>query len=148
MKIDLIVIGKVKNKGLKELEDDYLKRLKTYKINIHELKSLDEDIKKEAQNILLKLRSLSNPPFYILSEYAKSYSSMDFACFFTKLEEQKHISLLIGGSAGIDKDLYSLAKGTISLSPLTFPHQLARVLLVEQIYRAETINSGHPYHKQ
>lgn len=83
-----------------------------------------------------------------MTENGKQYDSVGFASWLDNLAKQnKPIALVIGGAAGFSKEVRQAADGTCSLSLLTYPHKLARVLLVEQLYRAHTILTKHPYHK-
>jgi 23S rRNA (pseudouridine1915-N3)-methyltransferase len=146
-KINLLCIGKLNNKEIFQLERNYIKRFKQIKFTIYELKAHQEDVVAEGQEIRQKLKSLS-PTFPIfMTERGRQFDSVNFAQWLQKqIETHDSISFVIGGAAGFDPLLIK-SKQQLSLSPLTFPHKLARLLLIEQIYRAETINLGHPYNK-
>lgn len=146
--LHLICVGKNKEKAYLELEADYLKRIKTFKFQIHEVKSHEENLEQEAQEVIKKLQSFKKEvPFFLLTEKGKKHDSVGFSKFVDKNLEQGDFALMIGGASGHGEVLYQKAKGEISLSSLTFPHKMARLILVEQIYRAETISLGHPYNK-
>ena len=149
--IHIISIGKLKDKSVLSLENDYLKRFSDPKIVIHECKAHAENIDLEMKEISQKLKQLEKNKAlesFIMTEHGKTYSSTKFSrLFFSHLEQAKDVAFIIGGAAGFSKSFLSLNRNHVSLSPMTFPHRLARLLLVEQIYRACTINKGHPYHK-
>jgi len=144
----LIVVGKLKNRHIEALEEDYLKRLKM-PLRIHEVKSHGDDIKREEAEIKSKIQSLNKsikPCLVLLSEHGKLMKSSVFADF---IEKQKHQAaetiFIIGGSLGFQKSFFTQTQNQISLSPMILPHKLARLFFIEQFYRAETILNGHPY---
>lgn len=149
--IHLIVVGKNKDKNYLALEDDYLKRIKSFSLKIHEVRSHEERLEAEAEEVVKKLNSLKKSgtlPFFLLTERGKKLDSIKFSDFISKgLDQHGDFALIIGGASGHGEELYQKTKGEISLSPLTFPHKMARLILIEQIYRAETIQLGHPYNK-
>ena len=109
---------------------------------------IDELKKKEADMILAKIQ----PSDYliVLDEHGKSYRSLDFAKYVEKLPmiHSGRIIFLIGGAFGLDKRLLHLAKHKLALGPATYSHQLIRVMFLEQLYRACTINKGQKYHNE
>ena len=130
--IHLIVVGKLKDQHLEALEQTYLKRIPAIKIT---------EVKKE-EDVISKIKG----DVYLLEEKGLLMDTPEFSQWlFKKLETD--FSLVIGGASGHHPSVIDIAKGSISLSPLTFPHKLARILLIEQIYRAVTLKAGHPYHK-
>lgn len=154
MNINIILVGKIKEDYWLEAEGEYLKRLKPYaKINILELKEEPfKDIndrekikKKEAEKIKEKIK---NTDFVIaLHERGKEMESEKLAEFLEKKSSQGGgITFIIGGPLGLDQSILDLADYHLSLSKLTFPHQMVRVILSEQIYRAVTIMNGKQYH--
>lgn len=148
--LHLIVVGKLNDKNIEELERDYFKRLTTPKLNIHEVKAHSENLEKEAKEVLLKLDELSkdeNPFIVLLAEYGKQFSSVDFSHWLYQKCETQRIVFIIGGAGGHGQSIINRANFKLSLSELTYPHKLARLLLVEQIYRAQTIKANHPYNK-
>lgn len=148
--VHLIIVGKLKDRNLETIESDYLKRLNSFKLQIHEVKNHGSDQDIEAGHVLKKINDLSpdqNHELVLLSEFGKTYESPDFSkWFFNKLELNSKIIMVIAGALGHGEEVLKLKHSKLSLSPLTFPHKIARVILVEQLYRAQTIKSGHPYH--
>ncbi|OGH92672.1 MAG: hypothetical protein A2563_03295 [Candidatus Magasanikbacteria bacterium RIFOXYD1_FULL_40_23] len=153
--IDLIILGKLKETFWQEAESEYLKRLKPWaKITIHELREESfsekdniENIKqKEAEKIIGTLEKIKDAHIIVLDEHGKNFSSKQFAQHFTELEQFHHLTFIIGGPLGLHESILKLAKLKLSLSSMTFTHQMARVFLWEQIYRAMMINSSRNYH--
>lgn len=159
MKITIICVGKIKEKYFNLAIDEYTKRLSRYcKLEIVEVN--DEktpDGASEAEEIQIKntegeriLKQIKDGAYVIaLAIDGNMLSSTDLA---NKIEQlgvggNSHIIMVIGGSLGLSKDLLNRADYKLSFSKMTFPHQLMRVILLEQIYRAYRINSGQPYHK-
>jgi 23S rRNA (pseudouridine1915-N3)-methyltransferase len=151
--LHLIVIGKLKNKNLLGLESEYLKRIKSPKIHIHECKSFQEDIHLEEKELKNKVNQIETKfgkqKVFVLTEHGKTLSSVQLSqkVFQTLENDQCGICFLIGGAAGFTKEFIKNSDYQLSLSPMTFPHKIARLVFIEQIYRAETIQQGHPYHK-
>jgi len=145
-KLTIISVGKLKDEGLRKIENDYLKRINSFKIEVIESKAYSEDKDKEAKKVLEIIRSKENSPTIILlSERGQEFDSAGFAQFLNK--KQGHVFLVFGGAAGHGEEIIKAAHGELSLSKLTFAHQLARIVLMEQLYRAHTLLTGHPYHK-
>ncbi|NLJ97563.1 MAG: 23S rRNA (pseudouridine(1915)-N(3))-methyltransferase RlmH [Clostridiales bacterium] len=159
MKISVICVGKLKEKYLKMGIDEFRKRLGRYcTLDIIELpdeKTPDnasdatcEAIKKKEGDRILK--SLKEDSYCIaLAIQGKSLSSEELANHMVKLfvSGKSHISFIIGGSLGLSDDVLSRANYQLSFSNMTFPHQLMRLILLEQIYRAYRIINNEPYHK-
>ncbi|MCQ2517391.1 MAG: 23S rRNA (pseudouridine(1915)-N(3))-methyltransferase RlmH [Lachnospiraceae bacterium] len=159
MKIDILTVGRIKEKFYSDAVDEYLKRLSRYaKVNVIEVK--DEktpDGAGETENriILVKegerLSKYLDESAYIipLCIEGTQTDSEGFADMITDLENKgvSHIQFIIGGSLGIDPDIKAKGKYKMSFSKMTFPHQLMRVILLEQIYRAYRIKCNEPYHK-
>ncbi len=155
MDIKLIVVGKTEEKYLIEGIEIYLKRLKHY-INfeiytIPELKnaknlSFSQIVQKEGE-LILKLVSTSDK-LVLLDEKGKQESSVNFSVFLEKMMLQglKNLIFVIGGAYGFSEDVYKRSNDKISLSKMTFSHQMVRLIFVEQLYRAYTILKGEPYH--
>ena len=152
MQIKLIVVGKTKNKELISLIKKYVKRInffnnfKIIEINSSKTKKNNAiEIKKiESENILKNIKK--NDLLFLLDEKGKNYDSREFAEFLKiKFQESKTIVFVIG-AFGFSKDLYSKSVGLISLSRMTFSHQIIRLFFTEQLYRAFTILNNHPYH--
>lgn len=150
LNITLITIGKIKDTHLNGVALEYIKRIKPYgRLTMTELKAepfstttKDKAKKLEAERIEAVLERKSEAEVYLLSEHGALFNSPDFA---DKLNTTKELVLVIAGSLGFAKELES-KYSKISLSPLTFPHELARVVLLEQIYRAATIINNKEYH--
>ena len=162
MKVSIIAVGKIKEKYLKDAITEYAKRTSKFcDLNIIELDEAslqvenDSSIKKalniECNLISKKVKDLKNEKTFIfaLDINGKKLSTLDF---HKKLEEIKisgvaNIVFIIGGSYGLDEDIKKMADFRFSFSKLTFPHQLFRVILLEQIYRIFKIEHNEPYHK-
>lgn len=159
MNLTIISVGKLKEKYLKEGINEYLKRLSKYaKVEIIEVpdekapenlsQREEENIKdKEGQNILKHIKE--NMFVVALDIQGKHLSSEEFAQFLSQraIEGKSSIAFIIGGSIGLSKGVLNRADFKLSFSKMTFPHQLMRLILLEQIYRAYRIISGEPYHK-
>lgn len=155
VKITLIAVGKLKERSFIELENEFLKRLHPYaKIRLVELGDIpyrrEHDAetarKKEAENI--KKRLPAGAVIVALDEAGKPFTSASFASYIGQFEASgRDIAFLIGSSSGLDAMLKESADLLLSLSAMTFTHNFARVLLIEQIYRALTIRAGKAYHK-
>ena len=151
--IRIIAVGKVKEKALQSLIADYTKRLNHYhKTVIREVddfadtKELNYAVNKEAELII---KNLTAEDYVILLDLRGE--TTDSLTFAKRLENwQSHhanLTFIIGGSQGVSQKVYQRADYVWQLSPLTFPHQLVRLLLLEQLYRAATISKGQRYHK-
>ena len=159
MNISIVTVGKLKEKYLKQGIEEYSKRLSTYaKIDIIEIpdekapETLSEQemlqVKgKEGERILSKIPDDAH--VIALAIEGKMKSSEELAETLDKLATygKSKIVFVIGGSLGLSKDVMKRANDTLSFSKMTFPHQLMRLILVEQVYRAFRINRGEPYHK-
>ena len=147
---NLIVVGKLKDRHLEAIEHDYLKRINTPELQIHEVKASAENKDIEGEAILKKIRDLTqggSAHLIAMTEWGKAHTSVQFADWTkTLIERPAKIFFLIAGAEGFSDEILKNCQERISLSGLTFPHKLARILLVEQLYRAQTIRSGHPYH--
>ena len=148
--IHLIVVGKLKDSHLEAIEADYLKRINNPELIIHELKASAENKEAEGEAILKKIKDLTqggSSHIIAMTEWGKRSTSVAFAEWTRGLVERPaKIFFLIAGAEGFSDEVLKSCQERISLSELTFPHKLARILLVEQLYRAQTIRSGHPYH--
>lgn len=147
--LHLIVVGKLKDKRLEALEEDYLKRIKSPKLHIHEVKSHKENLDLEANEVEKKLNDIGSTFPILLAENGQLFDSPKMSKWLFNLLEirSEKIVFIIGGASGHGKKIIQQSKQSLSLSPLTYPHKLARVLFVEQVYRCVTIFNGHPYHK-
>ncbi len=157
MKVKLIVVGKTSFDYLKEGETVYENRLIHYtnyeRILIPDVKSpknfSNEELKKkEGEAILAKI---TNQEYVVLlDEKGKNFNSVSFANWINqKINENiNSLTFIIGGAYGFSRKLYERANQKISLSDMTFSHQLVRVIFLEQLYRAHTIIKGEPYHHE
>lgn len=150
--IKIICVGKIKEDFFKEAEKEYLKRLSKYaKIEIIELPDIkDNDVNyclsKEKDIILKNIKEKDN--IVLLDINGKKYNSTNFSSFIEKeLTYNSNITFIIGSSNGIHDDIRNMIDKKISFSDMTFPHQLFRILLLEQIYRSFKIINNESYHK-
>ena len=153
MKISIWCIGKTDEKYLIEGIDKYLLRLKHYcKIDFETFKDIkpgatpDETTKREAELVFSKLKS--DDVLILLDEHGEMYDSVKFARYIEKLQVNAHknVIFLIGGAFGHHKTVRARADHQVSLSKMTFSHQMVRLFLTEQIYRAFTILRNEKYH--
>jgi 23S rRNA (pseudouridine1915-N3)-methyltransferase len=155
MKITLLVIGKTDAAYLREGLNEYLKRLKHY-VNfeievipdIKKAKKLSAENQKKLEGELIVGKKAVGKEIHLFDENGKTFSSRELATFLEKkmLSGLKELVFVIGGPYGFSDAVYKNASSKISLSRLTFPHQMVRLLCTEQIYRAFTILKGEPYH--
>ncbi|HQS83788.1 MAG: hypothetical protein B7Y25_02525 [Alphaproteobacteria bacterium 16-39-46] len=147
MKLQVISVGSLKSSPLKELWDTYKKRLLLPFDSLEVPASKVGDKSQEAQNILKVLRPQSF--LVVMDEKGENISTSTFASFIEKhhLLGTKQMSFLIGGAEGIDAALKEKADRVLSFGAQTWPHDFVRVLLIEQIYRAQQILNNHPYHR-
>ena len=145
--IHLIVVGKFKDSHLEAIEADYQKRITNPDLLIHEVKASAENKDAEAEAILKKVKELGGGHLVAMTEWGKCFSSVSFSEWCGNLiERSNRVIFIIAGAEGFSPELLNLCQDRLSLSELTFPHKLARILLVEQLYRSQTIRSRHPYH--
>ncbi len=155
MKITLLAIGKTDNKQLQTLIDDYTKRLKHY-VGFHfeiipdvkNVKNLSETQQKQVEGEEILKRIQTSDQLVLLDEKGKSYTSMGFSEFLQKKMNSglKNLVFVIGGPYGFSDAVYSRANGKVSLSQMTFSHQMVRLFFIEQLYRGFTILRNEPYH--
>jgi len=157
MKITLLTVGKTTSSNLIKLQEDYQNRLKFYipfeMVVIPELKntknlSVSEQVEKEADLILKQLEP--NDEIILLDEKGKQFTSVGFSEFISKkmLSSVKRTVFVVGGPYGFSERVYNRANSMVSLSAMTFSHQMIRLIFVEQLYRAMTILKGEPYHHE
>eukprot|EP01133_Synstelium_polycarpum_P003217 gene3217-3671_t len=157
MKITLLVVGKTEDKYLIEGIDKYLNRLKHYigfnLVVIPEIKNTKnltqaQQKTKEAELIFKQISNLDM--VILLDEKGKKHSSVSFANYLNKqmISSVQHMVFIIGGPYGFDESIYNRAGSSISLSEMTFSHQMVRLFFVEQLYRAFSILKGEPYHHE
>ena len=134
-RLSINAIGKIKKTWIKEGIKEYTKRMP--ELSINEYKAFDlQSLKDKASNKII----------ISLSEEGVIYNSYDFYSLLLNFKNQR-IKFLIGGANGLSSEVKLKSNLILSLSPLTFPHELARLILVEQIYRAVSISLNSPYHK-
>lgn len=158
MKVSIICVGKIKEKYFTMAIDEYSKRLSKYiKLNIIELpdeKAPENLSVVDEENIKLKegekiLKNIKDEFVVALCIDGKQLDSLELANFIQNNRNKgiSHIYFIIGGSLGLHKNVIDRANFKLSFSKMTFPHQLMRVILLEQIYRTERILKNEPYHK-
>ena len=156
MKIILLVVGKTTQPQLADLIDDYAKRLQHYVS--FELKTIPElknakNMSQEQQKVKegqLILQNVAADHFMVLlDERGKQYRSVDFA---QRLQQHfnngRNLTFVVGGPYGFSKEVYERANDLLSLSTMTFSHQMVRLFFIEQLYRAMTIINSEPYHHE
>ncbi len=155
MKITVLMVGKTSVKPVSDLMLDYENRIKHYistEITIipelKNTKNLTIALQKEKEGELILKNIEKGDEVYLLDEKGKMLSSVDFAEMIDKknTEASKRMIFVVGGAYGFSQAVYDRANGLISLSKMTFPHQLVRAIFLEQLYRAMTIIRGEPYH--
>ncbi len=157
MKIILLAIGKTDNKQLNSIIEDYQKRLKHY-INyqieiipdIKNVKNLSEKQQKEKEGELIISKLQSSDQIVLLDEHGKQFRSIEFSKYLQKKMNAgtRRLVFIIGGPYGFSEDVYNRSKEKISLSAMTFSHQMIRLFMTEQIYRGFTILKNEPYHHE
>lgn len=155
MKIRILAIGKTDDKNLLSLIQTYEQRLKHYiKFDliiipdIKNSKNLSIKQQKEREGELILKNIQSSDQLFLLDEKGQEFGSIEFSSFLQKKMNSgiKQLVLVIGGPYGFSEKVYQKATGKISLSKMTFSHQMIRLFIVEQIYRAFTILKNEPYH--
>ena len=134
MKIKIICCSKTKEKPYLELEQEYLKRLKDWKVEIIETSEKD---------LPAKLAALKNTIIIALDEHGQNLTSHQFAKLFTG-----DVAFVIGAADGLPQEILEKSKLKIAFGKLTYPHKMVRMMLTEQIYRAWSIKNNHPYHRE
>lgn len=159
LSVDIICVGKLKDAFFEDASDEYLKRLKAYcRVTVTEIKAaaLPDDpnvtlinaaLEKEGNEILKKIPSSAK--VIALCIEGKLYSSEDMGELFNKVSNSgcSQLVFIIGGSYGLSENVKKRSDIRLSMSKMTFPHRLARIMLLEQIYRGFKINAGEKYHK-
>jgi 23S rRNA (pseudouridine1915-N3)-methyltransferase len=157
MKITFLTIGKTEDNYLREGIEKYIKRLKHYvkfeMVEIPELKntkSLSEDQQKTKEAELISKNLINTDYIILLDERGTELSSTHFAGSLNKkmLSSVQHLVFVVGGPYGFDNSLLTKANEKLSMSKMTFSHQMVRLFFVEQLYRAFTILKGEPYHHE
>ena len=156
MKTELILVSKTTDKHLMAGINDYLERISHYMpfeiIVIPELKNtknMTEEQQKVREGELILQKIQPSDTVVLLDEHGKQYRSVEFADWLQKKQNTaRKLVFIIGGPYGFSEPVYTRANEQISLSKMTFSHQMVRLLFVEQIYRACTIIKGEPYHHE
>lgn len=156
MKITLLVVGKTTNADLQKLIDDYKERLGHYLSfslqvipDIKNSKNLSQDEQKQREGQLILNALTPTDRLILLDEHGKEYRSIEFAQQLNVwLSAGQNIVFAVGGPYGFSKSVYARANGKLSLSQMTFSHQMIRLFFTEQLYRAMTILRGEPYHHE
>jgi 23S rRNA (pseudouridine1915-N3)-methyltransferase len=157
MNIRLIAIGKTDNKDLQSLINDYTKRLSFYVKfdleiipDIKNVKNLSEAQQKEKEGELILAKIGPTDQLILLDENGKTFSSVGFSDYLQKKMNAgiKTLVFVIGGPYGFSESVYQKAQGKVSLSEMTFSHQMVRLFVIEQMYRGFTILKNEPYHHQ
>jgi 23S rRNA (pseudouridine1915-N3)-methyltransferase len=157
MNIKLLAIGKTDNKNLQSLIDEYIKRLSFYVkfdleiiADIKNVKNLSENQQKEKEGELILSKITPTDQLILLDENGKTFSSVGFSEELQKKMNSgiKTLVFVIGGPYGFSETVYNKAFGKISLSEMTFSHQMVRLFVIEQLYRGFTILKNEPYHHQ
>lgn len=155
MTIKLLAIGKTDNKLLQQLIEDYQKRLGHYikfqfEIipDLKKVKNLSEEQQKQKEGELILSKLTNSDALVLLDENGKQLDSIMFSKYLQKHMNSglKQLVFVIGGPYGFSQDVYKKARGKISLSKMTFSHQMVRLFFIEQLYRGFTILKNEPYH--
>ena len=156
MRITLLMVGQTTDKRISSLVDEYTARLSHYvsfelKVipELKNTKSLSTDEQRQREGDLI-INSVGGDTFWLLDERGDALRSVEFAAFIERQMSAsvKHLVFVIGGPYGFSPALYQRANQKVSLSPMTFSHQMVRLVFTEQIYRACTILKGEPYHHE
>lgn len=157
MQIKLLAVGKTDHSAIQSLIEEYIKRVNFYiKFDfeiipdLKNTKSISEAIQKEKEGELILKKISNSDELILLDENGKQYSSLDFSDFIQKKMNSglKQLIFVIGGPYGFSDAVYQRANSKLSLSKMTFSHQMVRVFSIEQLYRAFTILRNEPYHHQ
>ncbi len=157
VKILLLTIGNTDKKYMREGIDDYVKRLSFYlpfemKVipDIKNRSSLSTELQKEKEGQLILSQVSSGDYLVLLDEHGTEFSSVDFSKWIEKkmIAGTRQLTFVIGGPYGFSNAVYQRSDVKISMSKLTFSHQMARMIFVEQVYRAMTIIKNEPYHHE
>ncbi len=154
MKIKLLLMGKTTDESIRKIEADYEKRIKRYTafesvvIDNSSIKTGPELIIKQKEGELILKRVSPADHLVLLDERGKTYTSVQFANEVNNWmnSSKKTVILTIGGAYGFSDEVKKRANGLVSLSAMTFSHQIVRVIMMEQVYRAFTILNNEPYH--
>lgn len=159
MRISIFAVGRLKSGPEKDLASRYLDRFAktgpaiglefSRVIEVAESRALNADTRKREEAAMLEKHVADGAALILLDERGKALDSSGFADLFGTMRDsgKRDLVIAIGGADGLDPALYDKASAILCLGKLTWPHQLVRILIAEQMYRAVTILSGHPYHR-
>lgn len=156
MKLTLLLTGKTTDAHLQALIDDYVKRLTHYVPfsmqvlpDLKNAKALSMEQVKEQEGQLILKALTPNQEVILLDEHGREFRSMEFADYVQrKMASGRDVTFVVGGPYGFSKAVYDRADGQVSISKMTFSHQMIRLLFTEQLYRAMTILHHEPYHHE
>lgn len=157
MKVSLLLVGKTVNKQFIQLIDEYAGRVKHYIgfditviPELKNTKNLSELQQKTAEGELILKQLQPGDSVVLLDEHGQSFRSVEFSRWVERRMQtvSRRLVFVIGGPYGFSDAVYAAANEKISLSPMTFSHQMVRLIFVEQLYRAMTIMKGEPYHHE
>ena len=157
MRATLILVGKTVNKHFVELIDDYAGRVKHYigfditvSPELKNTKNLSTEQQKQQEGELILKQLQGGDHMVLLDEHGKEMRSVEFSAYMEQKMQtvSKRLVFVIGGPYGFSQDVYARANEKMSLSKMTFSHQMVRLIFVEQLYRAMTIMRGEPYHHE
>jgi 23S rRNA (pseudouridine1915-N3)-methyltransferase len=156
MKTELVVVGKTTNKHIQACIDDYIERLGHYMSfgltiipELKNTKAMTAEQQKEREGELILQRLSTTDTLVLLDEKGTEFRSIEMAAWLQKKQlSARRLVFVIGGPYGFSPEVYDRANEKLSLSRLTFSHQMVRLVFVEQLYRACTIIKGEPYHHE
>ena len=156
MKVTLLVVGKTTDSHIDALIQEYQKRLTHYLPfalqvipELKNTKALSPEQEKQAEGDLILKAVTANTDLILLDEHGQEFRSIEFADYLQKrMSSGRDVVFVVGGPYGFADTVYQRANGKISLSKMTFSHQMVRLFFVEQSYRAMTILRGEPYHHE
>ncbi len=156
MKMTLLLVGKTTDNGLERMIQDYVERLKHYNQleicvlpELRNAKNLSEAQQKQLEGDMILQKVSPQTDLVLLDEHGLEMRSLEFAAYMQKkMSAGRELTFVIGGPYGFSEAVYQRANGKISLSRMTFSHQMIRLLFTEQLYRAFTILRGEKYHHE
>ncbi|MES2729565.1 MAG: 23S rRNA (pseudouridine(1915)-N(3))-methyltransferase RlmH [Pseudomonadota bacterium] len=150
MKVDILCMGRLKQGPQQELVQDYLRRM-AWPIAVHEYESkkTDASLRQIDEDRRIREWRTAHATFWVLDERGQSLSSSEMAGRISTLQQNgtPHLQIAIGGADGLLDPLRREANLLLSFGRMTWPHQLVRVMVVEQLYRSQQILANHPYHR-
>ena len=154
MRLHILAVGRLKDAAARDACNDYATRIRRYqKLEIQEARESGKSDREAAQSRHIEGEALlrlvpSGSRLFTLTRTGTAFSSEELASALDRWRaDARDVALVIGGTHGVDEPVLRKSEGTISLSSMTLPHELARLVLLEQLYRACTILRGEPYHK-